>query len=64
MFEQLTHDAETANLSVQELIDAGIGRSTAYAFLRHERKNYKLKTLETIEHVLSLKSRQSAGQKT
>lgn len=53
IFEQLHQRVLKAGISAKDLMDAGIGRSTAYAFIRGELKNYRLDTLTRIETVLN-----------
>ena len=53
IFDDLTAKADDVGLTANELIRAGIGRSTAYAFLRGEHKDYKERTLTVISDVLA-----------
>lgn len=53
--KSLQKRAVVSHLTADELISAGLGRSTAYAFLRGVNKDYKSSTIDVITRVLSNK---------
>lgn len=55
ILSELRNQAKIANVKALDLMDKGIGRTTAYNFLRGVERNYAMSTLDAVKAVIEEK---------